>query len=288
MRSMKSTRTAARRARVSRNNTRSASAVAALALLGLAACGVSRQQEVEIGSEVSREVDSQLPIVLDAEINRYLAVLGDSIARIADTRDLEWQFKVVNSPDINAFALPGGFVYVNRGLIERAENLSQVAGVMGHEIGHVTGRHAIEQMQKMQGANVGLLGLCFFVPAFCTHPMAGLGVNIGAGAVFSAFSRAAETEADSVAVAYLVRAGIDPRGVPQMFRILLEERTRKATSVDAWFATHPLEEKRIAETEALIATYDSTMIRTLTSDSPRFQEFKRRVSALGPGRVTGR
>src|SRR5690349_4852348 len=124
---------------------------AALALT-LGACGVSTQQEVEMGAQYAAQVDQQLPIISDPEINRYINVLGDSVARLADTRNLEWTFRVVDSREVNAFAIPGGFIYVNRGLIERATNMSQLAGVLGHEIGHVTQRHSIQQMQKSQGA----------------------------------------------------------------------------------------------------------------------------------------
>jgi predicted Zn-dependent protease len=250
----------------------------------LGACAVSQQREVEIGQDYSRQIDAQVQLVQDPEVNRYISVLGDSLARIADSRNLDWQFKIVNSAEVNAFALPGGFIYVNRGLIERAGNLSQVAGVLGHEIGHVTQRHSMQQMQKATGANVGLIGLCIVVPSACRNQASSLGIQLGAGALFAGFSRADESEADAVAVEYLVRAGIDPRGVPNMFRALLEERERRPAALEGWFATHPLEEARIRNTEALIAAYDSSVLRSLTSDSPRFQEFKRRVAALPPPR----
>lgn len=117
----------------------------------LGACGVSTQQEVELGQQYSQQINAQLPIVRDPEINRYINVLGDSIARVADSRNLDWSFYVVDSKEVNAFAVPGGFIYINRGLIERATDMSQVAGVLAHEIGHVTQRHSVQQMQKAQG-----------------------------------------------------------------------------------------------------------------------------------------
>src|SRR5262245_4161994 len=99
-----------------------------------AACSVSTQQEVQMGQEYSAQINAQLPIVQDAEINRYVNVLGDSIANLADARGLDYQFRIVNASEVNAFAVPGGFIYVNRGLIDRTQNLSQLAGVLGHEI----------------------------------------------------------------------------------------------------------------------------------------------------------
>jgi predicted Zn-dependent protease len=118
--------------------------VAAVAM----ACGVSTQQEVELGTQYSQQINAQLPIVSDPEINRYINVLGDSIAGLSDERNLDWRFYIVDSREVNAFAVPGGFIYVNRGLIERAQNLSMLAGVLGHEIGHVIERHSVEQMQR--------------------------------------------------------------------------------------------------------------------------------------------
>jgi predicted Zn-dependent protease len=94
------------------------------------------------------------------EINRYINVLGDSIARVADRRDLDWSFYVVDSKEVNAFAVPGGFIYINRGLIERASKMDEVAGRARHEIGHVTERHSVEQMQKQQQANIGVTLAC--------------------------------------------------------------------------------------------------------------------------------
>src|SRR3954466_11514378 len=123
----------------------------ALALVATG-CGVSTQQEVEMGQQYSQQINQQLPIITDPLVNQYINTLGSELARVADTRGLEWHFYVVNSPEVNAFAVPGGYVYVNRGLIERAQRMDQVAGVLGHEIGHVTHRHSVKQMEKQNGA----------------------------------------------------------------------------------------------------------------------------------------
>lgn len=234
-----------------------------------------------MGRNYAQEINAQLPIVQDAELNRYLNVLGDSLARIADTRNLDWQFYIVDSPDVNAFAVPGGFIYMNRGLIERAENLSQVAGVLGHEIGHVTQRHSVEQMQKAQGANVGILGICIFTQ-MCASEAGQAVIGLGANAAMASFSRSDEDEADKVAIDYLVRAGINPAGVPGMFQILLDERERKPEGLETWFRSHPLEESRIENGRARIAAYPASALEGLTTDSPNFQAFKRRLQALPP------
>lgn len=234
-----------------------------------------------MGASYAAEINRELPIVQDAELVRYINVLGDSIARIADTRGLEWHFSIVNSMDINAFAIPGGFIYVNRGLIERAQNLSQVAGVIGHEIGHVTKRHSVKQMQKSKGANIGVLGICIFTN-MCGSQTGQAMIGLGTEAAMASFSRADEDEADAAGIVYVTRAGIDPNGIPEMFQILLEERQRKPDGADSWFRTHPLEESRIAAGRARIAKMDPNSLIGLTRDSPNFQAFKRRLAALPP------
>ena len=116
----------------------------------LTGCGVSQQQEVQMGQEYAQQINAQLPIVQDPELNRYINVLGDSISRLTSRRDLDWHFYIVDSKEVNAFAVPGGYVYINRGLIERADKMDEVAGVLGHEIGHVVRRHTVKQMEKAQ------------------------------------------------------------------------------------------------------------------------------------------
>ena len=250
-------------------------AVAAL----VSACAISTQQEVQMGTEYAQQINSQLPIVQDPEVVRYINVLGDSIAKLADERDLNWQFFVVNAPEVNAFAVPGGYVYVNRGLIERAQTMSQLAGVLGHEIGHVVRRHSVEQMEKAQSANIGVTLACILT-SVCNNQATAAAINVGGGLVFAKFSRDAEDEADEEGVKNVVRAGIDPRGIPEMFRILLDERQRSPSAVSSWFATHPLEEDRIRETEALIAKINPAILNGLTKDSRSFQSFKQRVRSL--------
>jgi predicted Zn-dependent protease len=168
---------------------------------------------------------------------------------------------------------------VNRGLIERAQTMSQLAGVLGHEIGHVTKRHSVEQMQKAQGANVGLVLGCTLLNA-CQSSAAQAGINVVGSSIFAKFSRDDEREADNEAVKTMVRAGIDPNGVPQMFEILLAERKSRPDAVSSLFATHPLEEDRVADARRQIAGYSANELRGLRSDDAAFQSFKRRVASL--------
>src|SRR3954451_7160930 len=109
----------------------------------LAGCGVSTQQEVQMGQQEAQQVSAQLPMVQDSYIQNYVNTLGQRIASRTSRTDLQWQFQVVNSDVVNAFALPGGFIYINRGVLARASNMSEIAGVLGHEIEHVVRRHSV-------------------------------------------------------------------------------------------------------------------------------------------------
>jgi predicted Zn-dependent protease len=247
----------------------------------LGACAVSQQKEVRMGTNYSAQIAQQLPLIRDPEALRYTNVLGDSLAKVTDQRDLQWHFNIVDSREVNAFAVPGGYVYVNRGLIERAQTMSEVAGVIGHEIGHVTRRHSIRQMQKAQGANVGMTLGCILT-RICGSGLATTAMDVGAGGLFAHFSRGDEIEADDEGIRTMIKAGIDPNGIPEMFRVLLDERKKSPGAVDALFATHPMEEDRIAAAQALIRTFPPAQLEGLTRDSQNFHAFKERLASLPP------
>jgi len=251
-------------------------AVAALLLTG---CVVSTQQEVQLGAQYAQQINAQLPIMRDASVTSYINSLGNSLARVADNRNLNWRFYVVDSREVNAFAVPGGFVYINRGLIERARTMNQLAGAMAHEIAHVTQRHSVEQMAQAQRADAGLTLACILT-SVCQSGAASAAIQVGGSAVFAKFSRDDESEADRHGVQYLVAAGIDPRGMVDMFQTLVNERRSRPTAVDAWFRTHPLEENRIAETQAQIARFPATRLRGLRVDDAAYQQFRSRLVSL--------
>ncbi|HEV8365204.1 MAG TPA: M48 family metallopeptidase [Gemmatimonadaceae bacterium] len=240
---------------------------------------VSTQQEVQLGTQYAQQINAQLPIMRDANVNSYINSLGNSLARVADNRNLSWRFYVVDSREVNAFAVPGGFVYINRGLIERARTMNQLAGAMAHEIAHVTQRHSVEQMAQAQRADAGLTLACILT-SVCQSGAASAAIQVGGSALFAKFSRDDESEADRYGVQYLVAAGIDPRGMVDMFQTLLNERRSRPTAVDAWFRTHPLEENRIAETKAQIARFPATRLRGLRVDNAAYQQFHSRLVSL--------
>jgi predicted Zn-dependent protease len=251
------------------------------AAASVAACGVSTQQEVQMGQDEARQVNAQLPIISDPELNRYINVLGDSIARLTSRGTLDWQFFIVDSKEVNAFALPGGFIYINRGLIERAEKMDEVAGVLGHEIGHVVKRHTVKQMQQEQKANIAVTLGCILT-SICNSGIGQTAINVAGGALFAKFSRTDEKEADDVGFDNVLRAGISPVGMVTMFQRLIDERTTNPTGVDAWFATHPTEEGRIADIQSKINNLSPAQLAGLTTDTQNFHTFKARIMALPP------
>jgi predicted Zn-dependent protease len=158
--------------------------------------------------------------------------------------------------------------------------MDQLAGAMGHEIGHVTHRHSVKQMEQQNGAQIGVTLACILQPAVCNSGLGSTAINVGASAVFAKFSRNDEAEADQAGIEYTTKAGIDPRGIPEMFQILLDERQSRPGAVEAWFATHPLEEDRIRDTEATISRYNVQQLNQLTKDTQAFHTFQNRLRSL--------
>lgn len=252
----------------------------AVATAGGCAPAISTQQEVEIGRQNAAQVNQQLPIVRDAAINQYINELGRSVARGADPRGIPYTFQVVNSNVVNAFALPGGYVYVNRGVIERASNASELVGVMSHEIAHVVERHGIEQVQRAQNANLGLALLYGVLLGRNPGGLEQAGIQAGGTAVFASYGRDAEREADLRGVEFMTRAGYNPQGMVSFFEKLLTERQRNPSRLEQWFATHPLTEERIQNTSRAVAAIPAASRRNLATDTRAFQTFKSRVRSL--------
>jgi len=260
--------------------------IGAIALL--AGCGVSTQQEVQMGQEEAQQVNAQLPMVQDAVINSYVNSLGNRIAKLTSRSDLQWQFQVVNSDVVNAFALPGGFVYVNRGVLDRASNMSEVAGVMAHEIEHVVRRHSVKQMEQAQGANVGVGILCALT-GVCQSGVAQAAIQVGGTAVFAKFSRTDEVQADEGGFNNVMRAGISPRGMYTFFqKLLAEEQQSGGGNAAAWFSDHPGTQDRIADIQRMLNQVPASQLNSLQTNDSGFATMKARLARLGPApKVSG-
>ena len=250
-------------------------------LTTIGGCAVSTQQEVQMGQQEAQQVSSQLPMLQDAEINAYVNNLGNRIAKLTSRGDLDWHFAVVNTDVVNAFALPGGYVYVNRGILRRATSMDELAGVMGHEIQHVVLRHSVRQMEQQQGANVGLSLACALTNV-CNNDVAGTVINIGGTAVFAKFSRTDEIQADEGGFQNIVRAGINPNGMLTFFqKLLAEEQSQGGSAATApWFADHPGTQDRIVDIQRMLAKMSPATLRSLRSDDTGFQSMKQRLARL--------
>src|SRR5437867_2365520 len=182
----------------------------------------SVQQDVEIGREASREAENQLALLHDSEAEGYLNNLGKRIARHSKNPDLPYEFKLVNSKEINAFAFPGGFIYVNRGLIEAADNESEVAGVLGHEISHAALRHGTNQMSKqlLITAPLSIIGGLFGEGGGWKEQLAALGISLGVNGLMMKYSHTAESQADLAGVQAVQASNIDPEGMMTFFKKL--------------------------------------------------------------------
>ncbi|MDB4886999.1 MAG: hypothetical protein JWN79_2437 [Gemmatimonadetes bacterium] len=253
--------------------------LASLVLLLCIACSLDEAEEVRVGRENAQQVNAQLPIVRDPVVADYVQRLGVEIASRTTRADLDWRFFVVDRSDVNAFALPGGFIYVNRGLIERADRLDELGGALGHEIGHVVRRHSVQQMQKGARANA-VIGVGCSITGWCDNGVAQTAIQVGGAALFARYSRDDEAEADSEAVVNVLRAGMDPEGIPSLFRTLLDERQRSPMAIESFFASHPMEEERLRATQQQIDAIDPALRRNLVRDNARYREFRARLRSL--------
>src|SRR5258705_3214699 len=257
---------------------RSLTAVAVAAAVGCSS--VSQQQEVQIGQQTAAQVNAQLPMLRDPTVDGYVNALGQSIASRTSRSDLQWQFAVVNTDVINAFALPGGFIYVNRGVLARASNESELAGVLAHEIEHVVRRHSVKQMEQVQQAHVGV-GLACVLTRVCGNPAAQAAIQVGGSAYFAQNSREDQVQADDGGFQNMIRAGINPRGMLTFFqKLLAEEQSSGSGGASAWFADHPGTQDRIADIERMLAAVPASQLSSLRSNSPQFQQMKQRLAQL--------
>jgi predicted Zn-dependent protease len=233
---------------------------------------VSVSQEIEIGREENAQVRKQMAQLRDAQVSAYISRIGKRLAAAAPGAKYPYSFTVANYREINAFSLPGGPVWINRGVLHAAGNESQVAGVLAHEIAHIAQRHAADQMTKAIVArwSLGMLGAMLGNAGGAgTAQVAGALVTNG---VFLKFSRDDEREADRVGLQIMARAGWDPRGMIELFDVLRREASRNPGGVEVFFSTHPSPEDRIAQLRAATARS-----RGGIRDTAEFRAMKSRV-----------
>jgi Zn-dependent protease with chaperone function len=240
----------------------------------------SAAQDVQIGKENVAEIEKQLPLLKDPEIERYVSNLGRHLVEFAPgNTDYPWTFKVVNSQDINAFALPGGFIYVNRGVLEAADSEAEVAGVIAHETGHVVMRHGTHQASQAMLAKMPLaiLGGVLGQSSSITAQLAQAGIGLGVGSLMLKNSRSAESQADEVGTYILYTGGYDPHAMAQFFEIIQQKYPQRTLQ---FFSDHPNPENRIKAVDALIPTLGPE--KHWQADSADFRSMKKRVMGLPP------
>jgi predicted Zn-dependent protease len=240
----------------------------------------SAQQDVEVGQQVAREAEQQLPLLYDSRVDDYLNTLGRRLAAHAPGQRFPYTYKMVNDRTINAFALPGGPVYINRGVIEAADNEAQLAGVMAHETAHVALRHGTNQASKAYLAQFPLAILGGVMGRNSAGGMlAQLGGGFAANSLFLKYSRNAETQADILGAQILYDSGYDPRALVQFFGTI-QGRSRSGSS-SAFFSNHPNPENRAERVNQEVQKLGGWS-RNLTNDSPEFQEIKRYLQSQSP------
>jgi Zn-dependent protease with chaperone function len=230
----------------------------------------SAEQDQEIGKQSAAAAEQQLPMLRDKSIDAYIAKIGARLAAVAPGEAFNYQFKVVNASDINAFALPGGYMYVNRGLIEAAENEGQLAGVMAHEMAHVALRHGTSQASKAYVAEAGLSllgGLVGKDDRSTEQRIATLG-GFGLNALFLKYSRSAEEQADVTGAQMLAAAGYDPRDMANFFAVLAREQNRNPGKVEQFFSSHPAPANRAARIDDEIRLLAVKPIRPVGGFAP--------------------
>ena len=239
-------------------------------------------KEVALGRQLAAEVDREAKFIDDPVVTEYVNRVGQNIVLHSDAK-VPFTIKVIDSDEVNAFALPGGFFYVNKGLILAADNEAEMAGVMAHEIGHVAARHAMENQAKGMLAEIGLMAGSIFLGG-----LGGMLINQGAqfGALlgFMKFSRSAESEADMLGVEYLWAAGYDPNAMSTMFEKLAAKNKKKPGTFSKLFETHPQSVDRMEASRALVARFPEKEEYVVSTSE--FQRVKARLLRLSNARAS--
>jgi predicted Zn-dependent protease len=213
---------------------------------------ISDQQEKEIGQGVNQNIRGEFPVHDDAELTAYVSSVGERLVAVSERPEIGYEFTVLETEVVNAMAAPGGFVYVTTGLLTEARNEAELAGVLGHEIGHVVGRHSVKQIQLALGASLALSVITPDSEAW--EQVVGLGTQVA----LTGYGRSQENEADTFGVLYGYRAGYDPHGMLTFLEKLQNLQDRELTKFEAFFSTHPRTGDRIDHVREELATLPSS------------------------------
>ena len=237
----------------------------------------STDTEIKMGKQYAMMVEQTARMVQDPVINEYVNRIGQNLVRNSDAK-VPFTIKVIDSDEINAFALPGGFFYVNSGLILAADEEAELAGVMAHEIAHVAARHAMQQMTRAQYANLATIPL-IFVGSWGIYEAASMALNLALPLTFMKFSRNFESEADFLGVQYMYKAGYDPQAFITFFEKIEAKNKKQPGILGKAFASHPPTPERIAKTQEEIRKILPTRPEYVL-DTSEFDSVKARLASI--------
>lgn len=238
--------------------------------------GGSQDKEVALGRRLAMEIEQQVKMIEDPIVTEYVNRVGQNVVLNSDAK-VPFTIKVIDSDEVNAFALPGGFFFVNKGLLLAADNEAELAGVMAHEIAHVAARHAMENQGKSALINYGAIaGIIFGGPIVSTVLQNGGGILAGLAGL--KFTRGAEMEADSLGVQYLYASGYDPTAMSTMFEKLASQKKKKASTLTKLFSTHPQSLDRRDASLALVARFPEKEEYVISTSE--FQRVKKHLLKL--------
>jgi predicted Zn-dependent protease len=206
---------------------------------------INQSQEIAMGEASHPEVIAQFGMVQDTALQQYFSKLGADLARVSHRPDLPWHFTIVDSPVVNAFAVPGGYVYITRGIIEYMNNEAELAGVVGHEIGHITARHSVTQLSQQQLFGLGLTLGSVFSPTFRQF---GQLAQMGLQVLLLKYSREDERQADELGIQYMTKLGYDPDQMSKFFQVFLTMEEESGQAIPSWLSSHPTTTERIKAT----------------------------------------
>ncbi len=235
---------------------------------------VSAGKELQMGQEADPAVIAEYGVYDNPEVQRYVDGVGNRLGKVSHLPNLGWHFRVLDSPVVNAFAIPGGYIYITRGILAYMRSEAQLAGVMGHEIGHVTARHSAQQITRQQIAGIGVIAGAVFVPAFRPYSMI---AQQGLGLLFLQYSRDNETQADELGIEYAVKANYDPRQIPATYATLKRIGEKVGSSLPSFLSTHPDPGDREVRTTQLSNAAASSAHRPLDINEA---EYRRTIEGL--------
>jgi predicted Zn-dependent protease len=236
----------------------------------------SLEKEIALGKQMAQEVERQAKIIDDSIIAEYVNRIGQNLVRNSDAK-VPFTIKVLDAEEVNAFALPGGFFFVNTGLILKADNEAELAGVMAHEIAHVAARHGTRQATKGELVNYGTIPLIFLGgwAGYAVRQAAGLAVPMG----FLRFSRAMESEADMLGLQYMYKTGYDPTAFVDFFEKIQSLEKKKPGVISKVFSTHPMTDDRIRASQKNIQEILKAKPEYVVTTS-EFNDVKARLAAV--------